>query len=159
PDASSSAVNLSATSGKVALVTNQTPLTCGGSTGSCSSSASIHDFVGYGSANNFEGKAAPALSATLAAARANGGCTDTNNHGPACRAVAAARGTSATAAAPCRAPAPDAGAGDAGAGGPIGNDGGTLPQLHFAVVGDTRPPNKDDTAGYPTAIITQIFED
>ena len=29
----------------------------------------------------------------------------------------------------------------------------------FAVVGDTRPPNEDDTAHYPTAIITKIFAD
>jgi hypothetical protein len=29
--------------------------------------------------------------------------------------------------------------------------------LYFAVVGDTRPASEDDTAGYPTAIITQIY--
>jgi len=32
-------------------------------------------------------------------------------------------------------------------------------RLYFAVVGDTRPPNVDDTSGYPTAIITKIFQD
>ncbi len=37
--------------------------------------------------------------------------------------------------------------------------GGTLASLDFAIVGDTRPPNKDDIGGYPTAIITQIFKD
>jgi hypothetical protein len=31
--------------------------------------------------------------------------------------------------------------------------------LEFAVVGDTRPPSPDDTTGYPTAIITKIYED
>jgi hypothetical protein len=31
--------------------------------------------------------------------------------------------------------------------------------LHFAVVGDTRPPAIDDTSGYPTAIITKIWQD
>jgi len=31
--------------------------------------------------------------------------------------------------------------------------------LRFAIVGDTRPANEDDTAGYPTAIITKIFSD
>jgi len=29
----------------------------------------------------------------------------------------------------------------------------------FAVVGDTRPANEDDTAGYPSAIITKIYQD
>ena len=42
---------------------------------------------------------------------------------------------------------------------PIGPDGGTLPTLSFAIVGDTRPPTEDDTAGYPTAIITKIWQD
>jgi hypothetical protein len=31
--------------------------------------------------------------------------------------------------------------------------------LSFAIVGDTRPPTEDDTAGYPTAIITKIWQD
>src|ERR1700722_19736926 len=37
--------------------------------------------------------------------------------------------------------------------------GGTLDLLSFAIVGDTRPPNADDTAGYPTAVITKIWQD
>jgi hypothetical protein len=32
-------------------------------------------------------------------------------------------------------------------------------QLSFAIIGDTRPASVDDTAGYPTAIITTIFQD
>ena len=40
-----------------------------------------------------------------------------------------------------------------------GSGGGTLDDLVFAVVGDTRPANVDDTAGYPTAIVQQIFAD
>lgn len=44
--------------------------------------ARIADAVGYGTANFFEGGgAAPALSATLAALRAGGGCTDSNHNG------------------------------------------------------------------------------
>ncbi len=43
--------------------------------------------------------------------------------------------------------------------GTIGPNGGTLDTLTFAVVGDTRPANEDDTAGYPTAVITQIWQD
>ena len=35
----------------------------------------------------------------------------------------------------------------------------TLPTLSFAIVGDTTPPTEDDTAGYPTAIITKIWQD
>jgi len=31
--------------------------------------------------------------------------------------------------------------------------------LRFAIVGDTRPPNLDDTAHYPTDIITKIWQD
>ena len=43
--------------------------------------------------------------------------------------------------------------------GNIGPNGGSVPLLYFAVVGDTRPPNEDDTAHYPTAIITKIYQD
>jgi hypothetical protein len=35
--------------------------------------------------------------------------------------------------------------------------GGALSKLLFACVGDTRPPSEDDTAAYPTNIITRIF--
>jgi len=36
----------------------------------------------------------------------------------------------------------------------------TLPSLfHFAVVGDTRPPNEDDVGGYPTTVINKIWSD
>jgi hypothetical protein len=37
--------------------------------------------------------------------------------------------------------------------------GGTVENLLFAVVGDTRPPTTDDVPGYPTSQITKIFED
>jgi len=43
--------------------------------------------------------------------------------------------------------------------GSVGPTGGTVSRLYFAVVGDTRPANVDDTSGYPTAIITKIFQD
>jgi predicted extracellular nuclease len=46
-------INLSATAGKVALVSNTTPLTV-----ACPTGATILDFVGYGTANCFEGTAA-----------------------------------------------------------------------------------------------------
>jgi hypothetical protein len=41
----------------------------------------------------------------------------------------------------------------------FGTYGGTLAQLLFAVVGDTRPPSWDDVQGYPTAQITRIYQD
>ena len=41
----------------------------------------------------------------------------------------------------------------------IGPTGGTESTLYFAVVGDTRPATEDDTAGYPTPIISAIFSD
>jgi hypothetical protein len=73
--------NLAATGGKVAIVDTATALTCGATAGSCSSSGSIEDLVGYGSAADYEGTdAAPAPSATTAIARAGGGCTDTDDN-------------------------------------------------------------------------------
>jgi hypothetical protein len=52
---------------------------------------------------------------------------------------------------------PDGGA-NVDAGG-IGPNGGVVTSLYFAVVGDTRPANQDDTPNYPTQIIDQIFRD
>jgi len=46
---------------------------------------------------------------------------------------------------------------DSGSGGPV--QGTKLSNLKFAVVGDTRPPNIDDTYGYPTAVITKIWKE
>ena len=43
--------------------------------------------------------------------------------------------------------------------GSVGIEGGTVSRLLFAVVGDTRPAEVDDTAGYPTQIIGAIFSD
>jgi hypothetical protein len=51
-----------------------------------------------------------------------------------------------------------AGQGQGGNQGSIGPSGGTIDTLRFAVVGDTRPPVINDTKGYPTAIITQIWQ-
>jgi len=70
--------NISATTGKLALVSNATPLT-----GACPTGGAIEDFVGYGTAGCFEGALAPTPSATLAITRANAGatgCLDTNNN-------------------------------------------------------------------------------
>ena len=73
--------NLANTGGKVALVHGASPLSCGTSPGSCSASAGLEDFVGYGSAADYEGSGAgPALSSTTAAARNGSGCTDTDSN-------------------------------------------------------------------------------
>ena len=73
--------NLALTGGKVALVHGATALSCGASAGSCSSSPGLEDFLGYGSATDYEGSAAAAaLSSTTAAARAGSGCVDTDSN-------------------------------------------------------------------------------
>ncbi|HEX2916470.1 MAG TPA: choice-of-anchor A family protein [Chloroflexia bacterium] len=75
PDATG-AINLSGASGKVALVNNNTALTV-----SCPTDSSVVDFVGYGTANCFEGSsAAPGLSSSTADSRAGNGCTDTDSN-------------------------------------------------------------------------------
>jgi hypothetical protein len=38
-------------------------------------------------------------------------------------------------------------------------DAGTVTDLRFAIVGDTRPPIPDDTIGYPKTIIGKIYQD
>src|SRR5262249_12433146 len=72
------AIAMSATAGKVALVTNGPALTC--STG-CATQPGVHDFVGYGTtASSAEGSPTPNLSNTTAAVRAGGGTVDTDNN-------------------------------------------------------------------------------
>jgi len=66
-------IAMGGTNGKVALVNSTTALS-----GACPTG--LIDLVGYGSANCYEGAAAPALSNTTAALRANGGCTDADNN-------------------------------------------------------------------------------
>ena len=76
PDASGTA-NFAVSGGKISLVTNITPLTGGG----CPFSAAVIDFVGYGSADCFEGSnKAAAHSNTSASFRKSGGCLDTNDN-------------------------------------------------------------------------------
>ncbi|MGW7449664.1 lamin tail domain-containing protein [Kitasatospora sp. NPDC054795] len=71
-------IAMSATSGKIALVTNGTALTC--ATG-CATQAGVKDFVGYGtSAGSSEGSPTGNLSNGTAALRTGGGATDTDNN-------------------------------------------------------------------------------
>src|SRR5437899_7848394 len=54
--------NLAASGGKVALVRDATALACGATAGSCAATASLEDFVGYGSASDYDGSGpAPSL--------------------------------------------------------------------------------------------------
>jgi hypothetical protein len=166
PDATGT-ISMSATSGKVALVNNQTALTCGTS---CVPNASIVDFVGYGSsATSYEGSGpTPTLSNTTAALRAAAGCTDTDNNASDFTAGTVAPRNSATAHHACGSGgdsgAPDTGAPDTGA-----PDAGlptlpsptlpsvTMSNLVFGAFGDVRPNNPNDTAGYPDAVLSAIF--
>ncbi|MGZ5183045.1 MAG: lamin tail domain-containing protein, partial [Ramlibacter sp.] len=79
PNASGT-IAMAAGAGKIALASNSTALS-----GAVPSSGALQDLVGYGTgsggANGYEGAgAAPTLSSTAAAFRADGGCTDSNNN-------------------------------------------------------------------------------
>ena len=82
PDATGS-VNLAAASGKVALATSTTSLTC---TTGCATAAGVVDFVGYGAANDFETSAAPGISSTTSATRKDP-TKDADNNGTEFEAV------------------------------------------------------------------------
>ncbi len=70
-------IALSATAGKLALVSSTTSLNC---STDCSTLPGVIDFVGFGSASSAEGSPVPALSNTTAALRKNSGCSDSNNN-------------------------------------------------------------------------------
>ncbi len=73
PDATGT-LAMSGTNGKVALASNATAITG-------KADPDVVDFVGYGSANEYEGSAAaPVLSNTTADLRAGNGCTDTDQN-------------------------------------------------------------------------------
>jgi len=75
PDAFGS-ISMSATNGKIALVSNTNALS-----GACPLGGSVVDFLGYGNASCFEGPSATAaLSNSTADFRINNGCTDTDNN-------------------------------------------------------------------------------
>jgi hypothetical protein len=78
-----SPINMSATSGKIALVATTVPLGCNGGSAPCSAQmqTEIVDWVGYGAANYFEGTGpAPATSNGKAAFRIFGGCIDSDDN-------------------------------------------------------------------------------
>jgi uncharacterized protein len=106
PTQAAGSINLSGTSGTVALVDNSTALTCK-TAADCAADSDIVDLVGYGTAVIHEGSAdAPGLSNTTSAQRITTTDTDQN-------------GTDFTAAAPTPG-APTAGTGPGGGGGTPG---------------------------------------
>lgn len=97
PDFDSALISAAATNGKFALASTSVALS-----GGCPIGASVLDFVGYGSANCFEGTAAAGvLSATSAAIRGGNGCNDTNQNSADFTVAAPAPRNSTTPAAPC----------------------------------------------------------
>jgi len=108
--------NMATTGGKVALVSSSNALTCGASAGSCSAVAAVEDFVGYGSATDYEGSAAgPALGSSTAAVRADAGCTDSGSSADDFTAAAPTPRNSSSPAASCSAGAPPQSASQAAA--------------------------------------------
>jgi len=90
--------------------------------------------------------------------------------GTSCTSVTTSSGdpTNVCVPAACSGSTPDAGKPvDAGTGtvdaGPvtaqIGPNGGTESKLYFGIIGDTRPPFIDDTAGYPNTTINKLYAD
>lgn len=76
PDATG-AIALSAISGKVALVTTTTALTC---SSGCATASGVRDLVGYGTASSYETAPAAKLSNSNAALRSGGGSVDTDDN-------------------------------------------------------------------------------
>jgi Calcineurin-like phosphoesterase len=108
------------------------------------------------------GQACPADRACTAVADSNGAalkvCIPTTNVcGPAMQSTSSSSSSASASSASASSASASSGAG----GGPsaIEPTGGTIPTLDFAIVGDTRPPNEGDAAGYPTAVITKIWQD
>jgi uncharacterized protein len=101
--------NLAASGGKVALVDDTAALACGATAGSCSTVAAIRDFIGYGSATDYEGAAASALSNTTAAIRGSNGCDDTDANGADFTNDTPAPRTTSSAATACSGTPPPAG--------------------------------------------------
>ena len=103
-------INMAAGAGKVSLVTGTGGLGCNGGSTPCDAAqlARIVDLVGYGNANFFEGSgAAPGLSNTTAALRANGGCTDADENSTDFSSGAPAPRTSASPVNECNGTDPD----------------------------------------------------
>lgn len=97
-------INLSGTSGKVALATTDQSLGCNGGSTPCDPGqlALIKDLVGFGTANYYEGAAAAGgTTNTTAALRNEEGCQDTDQNGNDFSILAPAPRNSSSAYHPC----------------------------------------------------------
>ncbi|MBB2915065.1 hypothetical protein FHS43_006385 [Streptosporangium becharense] len=96
-------INMSGSAGKAVLVRSADGLACNGGSTACTpeQTALIADLVGYGTANYYEGTAAPGLSPTTAGLRKDHGCADTDVNGADVETGAPAPRNRATAPAPC----------------------------------------------------------
>ncbi|MBI2377804.1 MAG: lamin tail domain-containing protein [Deltaproteobacteria bacterium] len=102
--------NLSASNGKVALARMTSSLGCGATP--CDR-AGIVDMVGFGSATDFEGAAAPRLGAATSAQRKSDGCVDTDDNSADFEEAPPTPRHNGSPAWVCGAPRPDAGSLDA----------------------------------------------
>ncbi|HVN61259.1 MAG TPA: Ig-like domain-containing protein [Gaiellaceae bacterium] len=106
-------INLSATAGKVTLVTGTSSLGCNGGSAPCSDAQAVRvvDLVGYGNANYYESLPgpgpAPTASNTTAIFRGAQGCADTDVNSDDFATGAPAPRSSATSPAPCSTPPGD----------------------------------------------------
>jgi endonuclease G len=108
-DVTTGTINMSATAGKVALVTNGTILTtCGAAAAPCTMASPIKDYVGFGTtASTFEGSGpTPAPSNANSVFRAGNGCNDTDNNAADFTAAVATARNSASPGNPCDNPTP-----------------------------------------------------
>jgi hypothetical protein len=107
-DTSTTAINMSGTTGKIALVATGSKLAGCGSGGTPCTVGGWIDFVGFGAASQYEGaNPTAAISTTTSAFRASGGCVDTGDNGADFSVANVAPRTSSSPLNPC---ATDAGA-------------------------------------------------
>jgi hypothetical protein len=146
PDATG-AIAMSATSGKIALVSDPTALS-----GTCPSGANIIDLMGFGSANCSESDPTPALSNTTAALRNGSGCTDTDDNSADFSIDAPNPRNSASPAQSCGAPPPTNPSGT-GAADPASVAAGDSTLLTVAVTPGTNPASTSLTVSGDLAAI------
>jgi uncharacterized protein len=164
--------NLANAGGKVALVRSATALTCGATAGSCSADSTVADLVGYGSATDFEGSGAAALSNTTAVSRAGDGCTDTDANASDFASGTPAPRNSASPAVACGGPPPPPEGAEANAGVDIDIQGALSIALERqnisfgnAFAGDSPTPvservtvSSSEAAGYALAVHRSAFQ-
>ena len=138
PDASGG-ITMSATAGKVALVSTTTALTCG-ATNNCPAVPAIIDLVGYGvGTSSFEGTGPTGAPANATAViRASAGCTDSNNNASDFAVAAPTPRNTATALHTCTAATPTLSINNVTAS--EGDSGTTTFTFTVSLSGGTAPP-------------------